>query len=692
MFAAGQSEYTLPLAYQALRALPDRAELTANFTGTPSGSCFVQISDENVHLVRCVMDEVFGSENFIALIPFRKKTMPLGANYLEQMNDFLIWYGREREVIKYEQLFNKLDVQGDFHWQWYDLPDGARHKMKMSKEQLDNHALLPDGARVFRLVSMWPPTFSQTNVFKVEFDGKLWPPAPDACYPSNPEGMKKLVAANRLMVEGKYLRYVYFLNDYDLSKLTATWVDTIGARGAEYVVQTATEVIKRCLLMTTDPGDLVLDPTCGSGTTAHVAETWGRRWITIDTSHIALNIAKTRLMTASYPWYVLEDEKKGLRREQWDVRHGFDYKKVQRITLGSLANDEPPEEVTLYDQPAVDRKKLRVAGPFTVETLQNFDPLAPEAVDEASLDHEQLESFQARVFEHLKTAGVKNGARNETAVFARVDALADSILHAEGYYDTPQGERKAYIHQGPQFAPVSKPAVNEAVKRCRLNGDADWLLIFGFAFESDVENSTQTQKAGHFEVTKVRMHDDQLQTGLTKKDKKAASFVTIGEPDIAVDRESWIVDREGRRVANVAVVEKLSRIDGLAGCDGLDRDRLRFYALAAGRREVWVGVADVSGGGLGAGQHRGGAGAMDPGGIYPGSWDREGFIGGIGDFDTFVRSLGFPNDSSLRDARRAMRTHPQTAAWLTAIATNEPLTTIHESRSMAWTSTTPSRT
>jgi adenine-specific DNA-methyltransferase len=210
---------------------------------------------------------------------------------------------------------------------------------------------------------------------------------------------------------------------------------------------------------------------------------------------------------------------------------------VQRITLGSLANDEPPEEVTLYDQPAVDRGKLRVAGPFTVETLQSYEPLAPEDVAEASLDHERMEAFQERVFEHLKTAGVKNGARDEMAVFARVDALPDSALHAEGYYDTAEGEQKAYLHLGPQFAPVSRQAVNDAVKACRARGDAQWLLILGFAFESDVENSVQRQRAGSFRVDKVRMHDDLLQAGLTKKDRKAATFVTIGEPDIALLRD-----------------------------------------------------------------------------------------------------------------------------------------------------------
>jgi len=291
--------------------------------------------------------------------------------------------------------------------------------------------------------------------------------------------------------------------------------------------------------MTTDPGDLVLDPTCGSGTTAYVAEQWGRRWITIDTSRIALNIAKTRLMTATFPWYVLADEKAGKDYKEWDIRHGFDYKTVPHITLKSLANDEPAETETLYDQPATDKKKLRVAGPFTVETLQASDPLPPEALADASLAADDLQTFTQTVYAHLKSAGVKNGAKNETAVFARVNPLVHEALHAQGFYHAEvggvSGERKAYIHIGPQFGAVSRGAVNAAVKEARSRGDADWLIILGFAFESDIDTEQMTSLAG-FAVTKARMHDDLMQAGLLKKDKKAASFVTIGEPDVALHR------------------------------------------------------------------------------------------------------------------------------------------------------------
>ncbi|PZU51644.1 MAG: site-specific DNA-methyltransferase [Thauera sp.] len=501
-----------------------------------SGSCFVQISDENVHLVRCLMDEVFGSENFVSLITF-KKTGGQTSNLLAPVSDYIVWYARdvERVKCKYHQLYREMK-QGEGHstGERYDqalLPDG-------SVTGVNSLESIPLGTRFFQYVSLTSnrPAKEHEKI-PFNFQGKDYLPAANRTWSTTREGFDRLVAAGRIYATSGSLRYVRYFDDFPATPIGNLWDDVSGSGDKLYVVQTTQRVIERCILMTSDPGDLILDPTCGSGTTAHVAEQWGRRWITIDTSRVALNIAKTRLMTATYPWYTLADEKNGVARADWDVRHGFDYKTVQRVTLGSLANDEPPETVTLFDQPALDRKKLRVAGPFTVETLQAYEPLSPDAVEDASLDHEQLEVFQARIFEHLKSAGVKNGARNENAVFVRIDALADSDLHAEGYYEGACGEQKAYLHIGPQFAPVSKAAVNAAVKACRARGDAQWLLVLGFAFESDVENSTQNQRAGSFEVTKVRMHDDLLQAGLTRKDRKAASFVTIGEPDIAIERD-----------------------------------------------------------------------------------------------------------------------------------------------------------
>lgn len=504
-----------------------------------SGSCFLQISDENVHLIRCIMDEVFRSENFISLITFRKKNMPFGAKNLERMSDYIIWYAKNKETMKYKPLFQKKDVQGASRWNWAELPNGKI--IKLTFEQWQNHKLLPKGARVFTHASLKPSGFSQNQVFEVEFKGKKYKPPYNGCWTTTPEGMKRLIDADRIVAENENLRYKLYLDDYPVTQLNNLWYDTSGESNKSYVVQTDYKPVQRCMLMSTDPGDLVLDPTCGSGTTAYIAEEFGRRWVTIDTSRIALSIAKIRLMSARFLYYKLCDD------NGKDIRQGFYYKKVPHVTLGSLANNEYAEEVTLYDRPEADNRKLRVSGPFTVETLQNFEPVAPESLEADIPDNGELESFEHRIFEQLKSAGIKNGIRNEQAVFTRVERLTSAYLHAEGFYHSADGERKVYFYIGPKFGTVSKQAVNEAIKECRARGDVDWLVILGFSFESSVSNESITTSMGSFEVTRTRMHDDLLQEGLLKRDRKAASFVTIGEPDIAL-YPIQVKDKQGRFV------------------------------------------------------------------------------------------------------------------------------------------------
>lgn len=294
------------------------------------------------------------------------------------------------------------------------------------------------------------------------------------------------------------------------------WNDTMGTaeQNKQYVCQTSIKPIQRCMLMCTDPGDLVLDPTCGSGTTAYVAEQWGRRWITIDTSRIALNIAKKRLTTAVFPYYELFDKENG------NIRQGFVYKTVPHITLKSLANDLEPDEEILYDQPKEDKKKIRVAGPFTVETLQSFNVVNP---DEIGVDERnEAEYFQERIFAHLKSSGIRNGAKNEQAIFYNLEAVSNPYLNAKGYYKDAEGkERLAYFHIGPKFGTVSKRAVGEALKEFRgiaLNEGASWLCVLGFSFEDNINE--KDYNLGSYVVSKVRMHDDLMQDGLLKKTKE----------------------------------------------------------------------------------------------------------------------------------------------------------------------------
>ena len=516
-----------------------------------SGSCFVQISDENVHLVRCLMDEVFGSENFISQITY-STTSGLTSKYLNSACDHLLWYGKDKARLKFRDAYiEKDDPRGDASSKYdqLELQDGSRRAMTADEKR--GSTGIPTGSKIFRVDNISSQDApKEPTPFVLE--GETFLPPKGRHWTANyPLGMERLRNANRLCKTGKGLGFVRYFSDFSYQSLNNIWADvggTVQSRSDPkvYVVQTGTELIKRCLLMVTDPGDLVLDPTCGSGTTAYVAEQWGRRWITSDTSRIALNIAKTRLMTATFPWYKLID------LVEQDVRLGFVYKTVKQVSISSLANDALEKPITLYDQPAQDKKKLRVAGPFTVETLQNFEPIAPEDMAEANVAVDKVQRFLDNVFEHLKTAGIKNGAKNETAAFSRVDIINDDsgALHAEGWYTAQANgqpvERKAYLHIGPQFGIVSKQAANAALKACRQRADADWLVLLGFGFESDVDNRTQNLKVGSFEVTKARMHDDLMQDGLIKKDKKAASFVTIGEPDIGLVRTGETVAVEIR--------------------------------------------------------------------------------------------------------------------------------------------------
>jgi adenine-specific DNA-methyltransferase len=505
---------------------------------TESGSCFIQISDENVHLVRSIMDEVFGSENFVSLITV-KKTAGLGTDLLPSVSDYIIWYAKDKSKLKFRTLYLDKQLEGDAAYSMVEEANGERRRM--TAEEKENHLLLPKNSKVFRNQILLSAGSTPSCIYPIKFDGETFQPTAGRSWATNPVGMEKLIKKKRVAKTGTTLSYIRYANDFPVNPLLNFWDDTASGSGMnkKYVVQTNEKVILRCLLMTTDPGDLILDPTCGSGTTAFLAEQFGRRWITIDTSRIALNIAKQRLMTATFPYYKLYDESNG------DIRQGFLYKTVPHITLKSLANDEPPSTETLYDKPEVDNKRLRVSGPFTVETLQNFEPISPEELDNEIKTGEDDGAFEEVIKQHLVSAGIKNGRKNEMVIFTIVELLTNENLHAEGFYLSAdkagmngKGEKKTYFFIGPKFGTVSKKQVNDAIKECRNRGDAQWLVILGFSFESDIEGSTQTTSMGTFEVTKARIHDDLLQEGLKKKpSKSAASFVTIGEPDIAVNKK-----------------------------------------------------------------------------------------------------------------------------------------------------------
>ena len=513
-----------------LSYLRDRLVLARELL-TESGSCFVQISDENVHLIRNLMDEVFGSENFISLIS-TKKSGGMGADIISNITDFIIWYAKDKTVIKTRKLFipKSLTEGVGLRYNRVEEIDGTIRAITRA-EQLDS-SLLPKGAKII----LGGPITSQDpskNPFSFNFNGKSYKCPANQHWKTNETGMIRLAEKKRIIETKDFLNFKIYFDDFPVVNLSNMWNDTMGTaeQDKQYVVQTSMKPIQRCILMTTDPGDLVLDPTCGSGTTAYVAEQWGRRWITIDTSRIALNIAKKRLTTAIFPYYELFDKENG------NIRQGFVYKTVPHITLKSLAKDLDPDEEILYDQPIENKKKIRVSGPLTVETLQSFNVVSPESLGKEEIN--ETEDFQERIFAHLKASGIRNGAKNEQAVFYNIETIANPYLNAKGYYkDAEDKERLAYFHIGPKFGSVSKRAVNEAIKEFRniaLNEGASWLCVLGFSFEDNINE--KDYNFGNFTVSKVRMHDDLMQDGLLKKDKGAGSFITIGEPDIALVKD-----------------------------------------------------------------------------------------------------------------------------------------------------------
>ncbi len=637
---------------------------------TESGSCFVQISDENVHLLRSVMDEVFGSENFCSLITFTKST-GLKSKGIPSRCDFILWYSKNIEAVKYRQLFEEktLGELGATQYDWI-------HKHSGEKRRLQPNEHIEKGDKLFHIGDASAMSNSAEGALPITIDGRNVMPPKGRLWQSNLAGMINLQKKGRLMLVGNSVRYIRYFSDFPVFPLDSLWTDT-GISGfgesKKYVVQTLAKVIQRCILMTTDPGDLVLDPTCGSGTTAYVAEQFGRRWITIDTSRIAINIAKQRIMTAVFPYYKLYDETKG------DIRQGFIYKTVPHITLKSLANDEPPETETLYDQPFTDKSVLRVSGPFTVETLQNFEPVSPSELEEETLVTEEVGEWEEKIKQHLLSTGIKNGRKDERVDFTRVELLADAWLHAEGFYHTAKGEHKVYFHIGPRFGTVSKEAVNKAIVACRQRGDANWLVILGFSFESDIQGGEQTTSIGSFEVTKAKIHDDLLQEGLKKKPaKSAASFITIGEPDVSVDSCEWIVDSFKNKICLYDSFKKLSGIDSLAEINGLGKDDLLLYCLLSQSRDVWADLADQKGLGIGSGQHRGGSGKEHTRGISPLPGVFTGLFSGSGDFDSYIATLGLSDERRLREFVETLRRNQQDVARLIQIPTHPPLTpTIH---------------
>ncbi|QFS89933.1 Modification methylase DpnIIB [Mycobacterium sp. THAF192] len=599
-----------------------------------SGSCFVQIGDDNIHLVRSLMDEIFGSENFINLITVKKTSgagSPSGGTeVLAAVSDYLVWYAKDASAVKYRQLYRTkgLGAAGGGQYTLIRNADDDGYRTATAAD-------LADPSLQSRIFSQNPLTSQSSGApqfFEVELAGVHYTSGKSG-WKTTKSGMAKLKAAKRLIAIGKNIRYVRYFNDFPVFPYNNLWEDTVTSGFGDpkiYVVQTNTKIIERCMLMCTDPGDLVIDPTCGSGTTAHVAEQHGRRWITIDTSRVALTLARQRILGAKYPWYLLADSIDGHKKAQSrtaqepprrqfsnDIREGFVYERVPHIMLKSIANNPDIKEgmtrdeintainrhadfELLYDKPLQDAKRVRVAGPFTVESLSPHRALTFNDWDEPSSEFEAARdadspNFEQSVLENLSRAGIQNGNRSERIQFAAFETYAGSYVQAIGEQIETGAHAKPTrvgIVIGPQYGTVSAGYVKNAAKEAIQAADIDLLCILGFAFDPNVTNVTEadgvtveatdegfahvegTRLLGKLPVLMVRMNADLLMGEELKKTGAGNLFTVFGEPDIEITHtaEGYIVDLRGVDVYDPTTGEVRSNDTGQIALWMIDTD------------------------------------------------------------------------------------------------------------------------
>jgi adenine-specific DNA-methyltransferase len=626
-----------------------------------SGSIFVQIGDENVHRVRAVMDEVLGEDNFVSLIPFKKTTgagSPSGGtDVLASVMDYVIWFAKNTSSIKYRQIYRAKTAGGEGGGQYSYVETSTGERRRGSKDELSD---LESGLRVFRADQLTSQSSGAPQHFAFLLDGRQFLPVKNG-WKTTRTGMERLTKSHRIIAVGNTPSYVRYILDFPAIPFNNIWDDTVTSGfGAEkvYVVQTNPRVIERCLLMTTDPGDLVLDPTCGSGTTAFVAEHWGRRWITIDTSRVALALARARIMGARYPFYLLADSREGQLKEgevtgaapssqpvRGDVRHGFIYERVPHVTLKSIANNaeidviwdkwqakleplraklnaalkrnweewEIPREAGkawpeaakklhadwwearvarqreidasiaakaefeyLYDKPYEDRKRVRVAGPFTVESLSPhrvlgvdendnlIDPLeAPGAVAG------ERQGFVQMILDNLKTSGVQQAHKEDKITLTSLASWPGRYICAEGRYIEGREEtgvsKRAAVFIGPEFGTVSRP---DLVAAAREAGDAGFDVLIACAFNFDA-HSSEFASLGRIPVLKARMNADLHMADDLKNTGKGNLFVIFGEPDIEI-LDAGEAGEPGQICVRVRGVDVFDPSTGEVRSDGAD--------------------------------------------------------------------------------------------------------------------------
>jgi adenine-specific DNA-methyltransferase len=615
---------------------------------TDSGSIFVQIGDENVHRVRAVMDEVFGDEqgeHFISQISFVTTTSQT-SKYLPPISDIILWYSKARDGVKYRSLFAPKD---------YELQAASAFALFQNNHVVGRNRTNTPDEKLLVYDNLTSRSGGESSTKPFEQFGRSFLPTSGG-WKTSISGLSVLGRAGRIGSRGNGVFYIRYFDDFPVVPINNLWRDTqsggMGKETKQYVVQTNEAVIQRCLLMATDPGDLVLDPTCGSGTTAYVAEQWGRRWITIDTSRVALALARARIMGARYPFYLLADSREGQIKEaeltgsalssqpvRGDIRHGFVYDRVPHITLKSIANNaeidviwdqwqlileplreklnaalkkawqewdipreaeakwsEPAKKLHaewwqarisrqkemdasiaakaeseyLYNKPYDDKKKVRVAGPFTVESLSPHRVLGVDENDELidmaaqpGADYAAKQTFPQMILENLKVAGVQQAHKEDRITFTALNRWPGELVCAEGRYIEGNAEtgaeRRAAIFIGPEFGTVTRP---DLVSAAREAGDADFDVLIACAFNYEA-HATEFSKLGRIPVLKARMNADLHMAEDLKSTNKANLFVIFGEPDI-----SFLSEKDGKLRIKVNGVDVFHPQTGEVRSDG----------------------------------------------------------------------------------------------------------------------------
>ena len=542
-----------------LAYLRDRL-LVARELLTDSGSIFLQIGDENVHRVGLAMDDIFGAQNRIATISFAK-TSGSSANLLPQVADYLLWYAKDANQAKYRGLYEPLTrtetVEYFSSYAMVELTDGTCRRLTR-EERVDPDGYLPEGARLYGRVGLDSQGASVTGRSEpYEWKGQVFSCVANRQWSISKEGMDRLAAIGRLDAEHGGLRWKRYEDEVPGRRISNLWPVQAYPSDKRYVVETSTKVVQRCMLMTTDPGDLVFDPTCGSGVTAFVAEQWGRRWVTCDTSRVAVTLAKQRLMTALYEYYELAYPNEG-------VGSGFAYKSVPYVSPKVLAGDAPESAIVLYDQPKVDAGRRRVSGPFTVEAVPAVSALSVDELVGNSNDSDEFSAYSTPP--HISSLGnvapdsrsneanrqeewrgelAKTGIRGKAGQhlrFARLEPLPGfRRLHADGQtLPDANGDgvasQRAVVSFGPDHAPLERRQVQDAVQEAQTLVPRPEIVLFAaFQFDPEAAKDIDETRWPGVALLKAQMNADLLTEDLKRKSASNESFWLVGQPDVEVE-------------------------------------------------------------------------------------------------------------------------------------------------------------